>query len=130
MAHSGRANADAALIVALASGLTQQQAAQQAGVNLRTVARRWADLAFRAQVANAQSETVWQVAARLSAAGVLATSTLLRLLKAESESVQLGAARAILEMGMKAREAAELEQRIATLEERLAAQKGRKPWAS
>ena len=130
MAREGRQNADPVLIVALAAGATKQQAAEQAEVSPRTVARRWADPTFRQAVADAQAETVKQVAARLSAAGMLATATLLRLLKAESESVQLGAARSILELGVKFRESAEIETRIVALEERLSQPEGPTRWAS
>ena len=119
MAGSGRHNADLTLAVALASGLTQEQAARQAGVSERTVTRRLADPAFRQQVAEARAETVSRTAARLTAGGLAATTALLRLLSAESESVRLGAARAILDLGTKMREAGELEERLARLEERL-----------
>lgn len=129
MAGSGRANADPALIVALAAGATKQQAADQAGVSARTVARRWADPAFRQQVTETQRETVGQVAARLSVAGVLAASTLLRLLKADSESVQLGAAKSLIELGAKLREHQDLETRLTALEERLSQPEGKR-WAS
>jgi hypothetical protein len=42
-----------------------------------------------------------------------------QLLKARSETVRLGAARSMLELGVKLRESVEIEQRIATLEEQL-----------
>jgi hypothetical protein len=45
--------------------------------------------------------------------------TLRGLLAGESESVKLGAARSILELGWKLKEAVELELRIAALEQRL-----------
>ena len=45
-----------------------------------------------------------------------AADTLRQLLKAEAESVRLGAARSILELGSKLREAVELEDRIGELE--------------
>jgi hypothetical protein len=49
-----------------------------------------------------------------------AAGTLRKLLTASSDSVKLGAARAMLELGVKVREAAELEQRLVLLESRLA----------
>jgi hypothetical protein len=45
-----------------------------------------------------------------------AVSKLKDLLNAESETVSLGAARSILEIGTRLRESSELEQRIAELE--------------
>jgi hypothetical protein len=43
-------------------------------------------------------------------------------------ATRLGAARAVLELGMKVRETAELEQRLAALEEQLATGGGTRPW--
>jgi hypothetical protein len=55
---------------------------------------------------------------KLANASTRAVRTLTNLLTAESESVRLGAARSILELGAKLRESAELEQRISELEYR------------
>ena len=121
MAHRGRHGADSALVVALAAGMTRQQAAKQAGVSLRTVARRLNDPAFRQQIVEARATTAEQIMARLTAGGLLAVQALLGLLSAESESARLGAARAILELGVKFRETEELEARIRAFQERLTA---------
>ena len=121
MARNGRHGADPTLVVALAAGLTRQQAAKQAGVSLRTVARRLNDPKFRQQIAEARSATVEQASARLTAASLMAVQTLLQLLGAESESVRLGTARAILEMGVKFRETEALEAKIRAFQERLTA---------
>ena len=59
---------------------------------------------------------------QLADAGAEAARTLRALLGAESESVRLGACRAILELGMKLRESEELERRVAELESLLAGQ--------
>ncbi len=118
MARSGRHKGDPALVVALAAGLTNKQAAKEAGVSERTVVRRLADDEFRRQVTEARATTVEQAAARLTSASLAAVKALLQLLDAESESVRLGSARAILEMGIKFRESQELEARIAAMEER------------
>ena len=111
--------------------MTRQQAAKQAGVSLRTVARRLDDSRFRQQVAEARAATAEQIMARLTAGGLLAVQTLLQLLGAQSESVRLGSARGILELGAKLRESYELEVRISQLEQQLANQpQGGKRWAS
>jgi HEAT repeat protein len=47
-----------------------------------------------------------------------AADVLRQLLAARSESVRLGAARALLELGVKLREGVELEERLRALEER------------
>ena len=51
-----------------------------------------------------------------------AADKLRQLLNADSESVRLGAARSLLELGVKLRESVELEERLAELERRQAAQ--------
>jgi hypothetical protein len=56
----------------------------------------------------------------LTAAGSESVRTLLELVKpAAPYAVRLGAARAMLELGNKLREAVDLEERLAALEERL-----------
>ena len=68
----------------------------------------------------------------LADASTAAASKLKDLLDAESETVRLGACRAILELGSKLRESEELAGRIAALEGRLAAgeqqRNGRGKW--
>jgi len=62
----------------------------------------------------------------LTAAGMESVKTLLELQRLPTPpGVRLGAARAVLEIGLKVREAAELEARLAALEERLAGEDGR-----
>ena len=70
MARRGRPNADPTLIVALAAGLTNRQAAKQADVSERTVVRRLSDPGFRRQVAEARATTAEQIMARLTAGGL------------------------------------------------------------
>ena len=48
-----------------------------------------------------------------------AADTLRGLLKADSDAVKLGAARSLLELGTKLREAVELEERLTDLERRI-----------
>ena len=129
MAGGDRKNADTALVVAVAAGLTNKQAAEQAGVSESTVYRRLREPAFKQQVREARAATVEQASARLTAASLRAIQSLLQLLDAESESVRLGSARAILELGAKFREAQELEARIIQLEQQLANQpQGARRW--
>jgi hypothetical protein len=60
---------------------------------------------------------VSRTAGTLTAAAGEAVRTLLELLKSTaSAAVRLGAARAVLELGMKVREVADLEERLAALE--------------
>ena len=127
MSASGRHNGDAALLAALAGGASHQEAAALAGVSERTAYRRLEDPAFRQQLAGARSELIARATGRLAAACSAAAATLAGLLKADSETVRLGAARSILELAIKLRDAEELEARIATLEEQAELRKRQEP---
>lgn len=119
MTASGRKSADSLLITALAAGGTVEASARAAGVSETTVYRRLREPAFRQQVADARDEMVTRAIARLSATSTLAADTLRDLLKAKAETVRLGAARAILELGGRLREQEDLAERVRALEERL-----------
>jgi len=113
---------EAALVVALACGASPESAAQKAGVSLRTVFRRLADPAFRVQVNEVRAEMVRRQAGMFTAAGMASIKTFTTLQdSAASESVRLGAARGVIELGCKLRENAALMDRIAALEGRLEA---------
>jgi hypothetical protein len=118
MARFGRK--DELLAVAVASGKTLCRAAALVGLSERTSRRRWADSAFRARVSDLRGEMVGRALGRMARHMARAAGTLAKLLDAEHESVRLGAARALLELGVKLRETVELEQRLAAIEERLA----------
>jgi hypothetical protein len=112
--------ADAALVVALACGASPESAAQKAGLSVRTVYRRQADPAFRAQVNEVRADMVRRAASLFTAASMPAIKTITTLQEsANSEAVRLGAARAIIELGCKLRETVELMERLAALEARL-----------
>jgi hypothetical protein len=116
MAHRGRRNADEALALAVASGQTLRDAAGTAGVSERTAARRWADPAFRGRVSQLRGEMVQRSLGRMADGMTEAADVLRQLLAAESETVRLGAARSLLELGVRLRESVELEDRIHALE--------------
>lgn len=123
MAGGSRKNADTALVAALAGGATVEAAAKLAGVSERTVYRRLENAGFRRQVAEARAAMIERATAKLAEASTEAAATLRALLDASSPpAVRLGAARAILELGTRLREAEELEKRIAELEVTLASQ--------
>ena len=120
MADQPRQKAEDALLLALACGASVDQAARQCGLSVRTVYRRLAETDFRRRLQALRGDMVSRTAGTLTAAATEAVRTLLELLKSSaSDAVQLGAARAVLEMGMKVREAADLEERLAALEEQL-----------
>jgi hypothetical protein len=120
MSHNGRRNADESLLMALACGATVDNAARQAGISKRTAYRRLADPAFGRRLQQMRGDMVSRTSGTLTAAAGEAVRTLLELLKnPTSSAVRLGAARAVLELGMKLREVAELEARLTVLEQHM-----------
>jgi hypothetical protein len=114
--------ADTALVLALACGASAESAAQKTGLSLRTVYRRLAEPAFRGQVKDLRAEMARRLAGMLTAAGIGSVKTFTTLQdSAASESVRLGAARAIVELGCKLRESVEWSERLAALEGQLEA---------
>jgi hypothetical protein len=123
MADKFRKKADSTLLLALACGATVEQAADEVGLTARTVYRRLKDDAFRRQIKELRTGMVQRTAATLTAAGSESVKTLLALQEPTAPpAVRLGAARSVLELGVRLREVAEFEQRLAALEERIAAQ--------
>jgi len=109
------------LLTALACGATAEVAAQKVGVSRATVNRRLQDPAFRSRLQEIRSDMVKRTAGMLTAAAGEAVKTLLELQKnTVSPATRLGAARSILEIGIKVRESADLEARLAALEEQMA----------
>jgi hypothetical protein len=122
MAQKGRRNADHTLLLALACGATIENAARSAGISESTAFRRLADPDFKRQLYDIRADMVQRTAAMLTAAGGEAVKTLLALQKESvPHATRLGAARAVLELGVKLRETAELEQRVLAVEQHLRA---------
>ena len=111
------AGSNEALMIALACGSTVEAAAAKAGLARRTAHRRLNDPAFRQQLQEFRCQMVERSSAMLSASGMEAAKTLLSLMERSiPHAIRLGAARAVLELGMKLRELLEVEQRLAALE--------------
>jgi hypothetical protein len=120
MAHRGRQLADDPLIQALACGATVENAARQAGISPRPAHRRMADKKFRRRLQLARADMAQRTAGALTAASLEAVRTLVELLKPPNPpAVRERAARTILEMNPKHREATDWEERLVALEERL-----------
>jgi len=120
MPQQGKRNIDQKLLLALACGASVESAARQVGVSESTVYRRLAEDEFKQRLLNLRADMVQRTAGTLTAAGTEAVKALLGLLQpATPHATRLGAARAVLELGVKIREAAELEARIAALEQQL-----------
>jgi hypothetical protein len=120
MSRNGRRNTDHQLLMALACGVTVENAARQAGISPATAYRRLADPAFRQRLRTLRGDMVSRTAGTLTAASSESVRTLLELQKPSAPpAVRLGAARSVLEIGIKMREAADLEERLSALEQQL-----------
>src|SRR4051794_13888652 len=121
MPQRGRRNVDERLIMALACGATLENAAATVGVSKATAFRRSQESEFQEELRKTKADMVGRTAAMLTAAAGEAVKTLLSLQKDSTPpSSRLGAARAVLELGVRLRESAELEGRIAAIESQLA----------
>jgi hypothetical protein len=126
MPHKGRKNADQLLLMALACGATGEAAARAAGLSQATVYRRLQDNEFCKNLEQTKSEMVQRTAGMLTASGMESVKTLMELQKpAAPPAVRLGAARSVLEIGMKVREREDLEKRLIALEQQAETNKPR-----
>jgi hypothetical protein len=108
------------LLLALANGSSVPAAAKQCGLSDRSVYRRLRDPEFQQRLNAVRADLVKRAAGSLSAAGQKAVSTLLDLMKpAVSPAVRLGAAKAVLEIGVKLREVVEWEGRMTEMEAKM-----------
>ena len=112
-----RKNTDEALLLALACGASVENAARIAGMSARTAQRRLAEPAFRKRLQDLRTDMAQRTGGMLTAAGMEAVKTLISLQDGSiAAPVRLGAARTVLEFGIKLRENNELAERIAALE--------------
>ena len=117
MPGGDRKNADHALMLALACGATIESAARKTGVSESTIYRRFKDAGFQRELAKMQSEMVQRATAMLTASTMEAAKTLLSLQDPSMPpAVRLGAARAIVDFGVKMRQLVELEDRLGAME--------------
>jgi hypothetical protein len=107
---------DAMLIAMLASGATTKEAAEAAGISERTARRRLQEPDFLQLVGEARAGLIDRASSTLASGMVEAANTLKELLKANSERTRLGAAKALILLGLRAREVGELEDRLRELE--------------
>jgi hypothetical protein len=108
-------------MMTLACGATLENAARQAGVSESTVRRRAKDPEFQRKLQAMRADMVQRTAGALTAAGLEFVKTLVGLLSAGTPpATRLGAAKAGLELGMRVREVADLEARLAALEKAVA----------
>jgi hypothetical protein len=119
MAQKGKKNADHVLMLAIVCGATPEAAARQACVSVRTAYRRMANPGFQGELQKVRADMVIRTMGTLTASAGEAVRSLLELLKSGGPAnVRLGAIRTVLEFGIRLREGADLEARIAALEQR------------
>jgi hypothetical protein len=104
---------------ALAAGQTARDAAAAGGVHERTVWKWLGDSCFKARVDALRAGAVATALSRLSSAMTTAADVLRDLLGSRDEHVRFKAARAVVELGVRLDEHAELKQRIEELERKL-----------
>ena len=117
MPRKSRQNLDLQLIELLARGSSGTESARAAGCDPKTVYRKLQDPEFKAAVEEFRSNMLYAASGHLACVLKKAISTLEELLTSSQPSIQLGAARAILDSSLKVREAVEIESRIRILEE-------------
>ena len=122
MARGIRKGAEEALLQALVCGATVENAARKAGVGERTAYRRLQDPKFLQRLAELRLEMIQRTAGMLTGAGPVSVKTLVDLQQdvAVAAAVRRCAARDVLEMGLKLRDHAEVKDRLADVEARLA----------
>ena len=122
MPRSVQKSADRILLQALACGATVENAARKAGMSERTAYRRLDDPVFLDQLEQLRAEMVLRTAGMLTGAGMGAVKVLVELQNdaAQPAAVRRRSARDVLEMGLKFREIAQLEQRLAAIEAQMA----------
>jgi hypothetical protein len=104
--------------MALACGATNEVAATKAGVGVSTVYRRLREPDFQSRLSDRRYEIALRTADMMTASSQEAVKTLMRLMGTNNPpSVQLGAARALLEHGVKWRDSTWLEKRVRDLEQ-------------
>ena len=129
MSRKVRKEADQALLQALACGASVENAARRARMSERTAYRRLDNQAFLEQLDQLRADMVQRTAGMLTGAGMGSVKALVDLQNdmAMPPAVRRRAARDILELGLKFRESAELEQRLAAVEAQLASAVGHAP---
>jgi transposase len=118
MAQNGAKRRDSVAIL-LARGVSVTAAAEKSGVGRRTITRWLAEHEFQGEIQRLRSELMNRATAQVAGTMTRAATRLRKLLASTDEQVALRAARAILELGPKLRDAGEIEDRLTKLEKLL-----------
>jgi hypothetical protein len=118
----GKRNADEQLLLALACGASDEQAALKSGLSVRTVYRRKGEPDFHRRLQALRADMMQRAGGILVASTIESAKTFVLLQKeAVPYPTRLGAARSVMQYAMKMCEFTELEKRMAALEEQVAA---------
>jgi hypothetical protein len=122
MTKKNKKAAEQTVLAALAVGATVENAARKAGMCERTVYRWLADPAFQARLNQTRFDTFMRAGGMLTGASLGSVKTLVDLQQDGSvpAAVRRRAARDVVELSLKYRESAGMEQRVTALEDRLA----------
>jgi hypothetical protein len=124
MALIGTPEKDSLLATALAAGANAPDAAEQLGLSLRTVRRRLEDPDFRRLVAELRAEMVASALGFMTDNLTRAARSVAGLLEAPEPHIRLRAARTMLSLTLRMREAVDLDTRLSELEAELARKQG------
>ena len=116
-----------ALALALASGMSVPAAAEQAQVCERTVRRRLKQSAFRRLVARLRGQMLEAALGRMAENMTRAADRIARLVDSADDAVSLRAARALMSLGLRLRDAVEIADRIQNLERVFEQRQGHAP---
>jgi hypothetical protein len=118
LADIGDIRGDAALVLALARGDSQRDAARATGVGLRTITRRMSDPSFVAAVHAERARLVQRAIGRLADSAAVFAEVLRDIANDPTApaNARVSAARTGLEIGARLRETEEMEERVARLE--------------
>jgi hypothetical protein len=120
MSGTRRRRGEEVLLTALACGATVEGAARKAGLSERTAYRRLTDPEFQERLRQELAEWARRTAGLLTAASPGSVRTLVELQGAAvPPATRLGAARAVIGLGLKLREETDLVDRMAAIERRL-----------
>lgn len=112
-----RQDMDVFLMIALARGEKLTRAAKLSGMSHRTAQRRLEDIEFLCEVGKLRKEVISNVSIELGVAAKEALDALCSLLDSDSITIQLGAARGILETCFGSGVGIDIKKRISRLEE-------------
>jgi hypothetical protein len=115
------------LAMALASGISITDAAEQAGVCRKTVQRYLAKPAFRRLVARYRNELISTALGRMADGMTRAADAIAGLLDEKDPAIRLRAARAMVTLGQRLRDSVDVTDRIHEIERELARKKGLQP---